>query len=61
MKLPSIIPYIIGCIAGFLVFSDNFNLSREQIWLIGLACYLLILLAEWSLSKIRQKGKKEGE
>jgi hypothetical protein len=55
MRLPSIFPYGIGCIAGFVVFSGNWILSREQVWLLGLGCYLFILLIEFVLSRIHRK------
>jgi hypothetical protein len=55
MKLPSVFPYIIGGIAGYIVFSGRFILSREQVFLLGLAFYGLILLLELVLSRIRRK------
>ncbi len=60
MKIPSIFPYIIGCIAGFVAFSGNFNIPRNGIWLLGLGCYAFILLVEFFFSRIK-RSKKDAE
>jgi hypothetical protein len=51
----SVFPYTIGGIAGYIVFSGRYILSRAQVFLLGLAFYLFILMLELALARIRRR------
>jgi hypothetical protein len=58
MRLPTLFAFIVGVIGGYIVFSGHWELSHGQVMLLGLGCFLLILLVEWGVSRLRRKKKE---